>query len=351
MIKSIFDDVQLAGISAAVSNQWLPIEKVSGAKEAGDSYLKKFKKTTGVQGRYEASPLQTASDLAYAAAQKIILEKKIDRASIGAVIFITQQPDYFTPATACVLQHRLNLSENCIAYDVNLGCSGYIYGLQMGASIIRTTNARRVLILAGDVAAKQATWASQANMSNTHQFLFGDAVTATLLERSDAAKELIIGLKTDGSGYKMITVPYQQWRHPEKPYKKIMDEVGVFNFSISRVPEMIHEFFAEENRSADDYDYLVLHQANLMMMKQIAKRTGFPDEKNLVSIDEFGNTSSASIPVTLVKHFGQSAENREISCLMSGFGVGLSWGIASAGINTENIYPLVQTDAFFDDGL
>lgn len=351
MIKSVFNGIQLAGISAAVSNRWVPIEKVSGAKEAGDLYIKKFKKTTGVQGRYEANPLQTASDLAYAAAQKIILEKKIDRESIGAVIFITQQPDYVTPATACVLQHRLNLSENCIAYDVNLGCSGYVYGLQIGAGIIHTTNAQRALILAGDAVAKQTIRTSQTNASNTHQFLFGDAATATLLEKSDEEKEMIIGLQTDGSGYKTIITPYQEWRHPEKPYKKIMDEVGVFNFSISRVPEMIHEFFVEEKRSADDYDCLVLHQANLMMMKQIAKRAGFPNEKNLVSIDEFGNTSSASIPVTLVKHFGKSGENRELSCLMSGFGVGLSWGIVSVNINTENIYPLVQTDEFFDDGL
>lgn len=351
MVKSIFHDISIAGISAAVSTKWHSLEEVGRKDDKKRAYIKKFIRTTGVKGRYVAHPSQTASDLAYAAAEKIILEKNIDRKTIGAVIFVTQQPDYFTPATACVLQYRLNLSEDCIAYDVNLGCSGFVYGLQIGASIIRTTDVQRVLILTADTVLKNKKQKSKGKLSNTYQFLFGDAAGATLLEKSDVAKELIIGLKTDGSGYKMIMNPYGHWRHPGKPLRPMMDEVGVFNFSITRAPEMINSFFAEEKRCANDYEYLVLHQANLMMMKQIAKRTGFTDEKNLISIDEFGNTSSASIPVTLVKHFGQSDGNREISCLMCGFGIGLSWGIVSANVNIQDIYPLVQTDEYFDDGL
>lgn len=347
MIESRFHNIKITGISAAVSNNWESLENANGGEE---KYIKKFIKTTGIKGRYRVNSMQTVSDLAYAAAQQIIKEKDLNRASIGAVIYITQQPDYFTPATACALHHRLGLSEDCLAFDVNQGCSGYIYGIELAASLLNNSNIQKVLMLAGDTPAREKNKDCATNLSNTHRFLFGDAATATLFEKAEDASEIFVGMKTDGAGFRVIANPYGHWRHPDQPIKKVMDEVEVFNFSTSRVPEMINEFFEKEKRSPENYDCLVLHQANLLMMKQIAKKTGFPKEKLLISLDEFGNTSSASIPVTLVKYFSDQTENRELSCLMSGFGIGLTWGIASVKIDTEVILPLVHTDEYFDDG-
>lgn len=340
MVRSEFNNVQLTGIAAAIPNRW-----VSFKHQIPD--FEKYNKVTGIKGRYEVGTLQTASDLAYAAAEKIIREKNVERETIGAIIFVTQQADYFTPATACVLQHRLNLSENCLAFDVALGCSGYIYGLQLVASLVQTSNIQRALLLTGVTPSKK----KPNSKSNSDQYLFGDAGAATLLEKNQAEEKLIFGLKTDGSGYQLIMNPYGHWRHPGKPLQATMDGIEVFKFSISRVPQIINEFFIKEEKSADDYDYLILHQANLMILKQITKKTGFSAEKNLISLDEFANTNSVSIPLTLVKHFGALENNRIISCLASGFGIGLSWGIASIKLNTKDIFPLIRTDEFFDDKL
>ncbi len=348
MIESRFNNIKIAAVATAVSNQWVSLEEIAGDEDA--AAVAKRKRKTGINGKYVAQEKQTTSDFAYAAACEIFEKKQIDKNEVGILILVTQCPDYDNPATACVLQHRLGLPEDCIAFDINLGCSGYVYGLNVAAALLANSTAKKALLLAGDTPAKGKNASERMNLSNTHKFIFGDAGTATLLEKEDG-NELFTGMRTDGSGFKAIIKPYGQWRHPDEEVKKVLDDVEVFNFSISKVPEMINEFLEKNQETAADYDYMVLHQANLMMMKQIAKRTGFEPEKNLISLDDFGNTSSASIPATLVKHFGELEETRKIRFLMSGFGIGLSWGIATAEIDVQDILPLVHTDEYFDDGL
>lgn len=348
MIENKFNNIKIAAVAAAVPNNYVELDKID--PEDTEVNIEKLKKTTGIKSRYYVSFEQTASDLAFAAAEALLTEKRVDKRSIGAVVFVSQNPDYINPATACVLQYRLGLSEDCMAFDINLGCSGYVYGLAAVAGIMQNANIEKALLLVGDTLVKERNPEAKVNISNTHKYLFGDAAAATLLEKAESGSGMYCGFKTDGSGFKTIITPWGGWRHPDKAVKKIMDEVGVFNFSINRVPEMINEYFNLYKKSADDFDCLVLHQANLMMMRQIARRTGFPGEKLLISLDEYANTSSASIPLTLAKCYGEENEGREISCLMSGFGIGLSWGIADVLICDSDILPVVTTGEFFDDG-
>ena len=350
MVITNFKDIKISAMAAAVSNNWTALSEISDEDE---SLIKKFTKKTGVEGRYNAGVRQTTSDFCYAAAKAILEEKKINRDEIGVLVFVTQTADYGIPATACVLQDRLGLKKDCIAFDVNLGCSGFSYGLNIAASILKSSNSKKALLLAGDTSAKIKSQKNNNKTTHSASMLFGDSGTATLIEISESAKEINMISKTDGSGFKAIIAPYGEWRNPDDPKGKnasTMDDIAVFNFAISDVPDLLKETMKLTNSTPDNYDCLVLHQANLFIMKNVAKRTGFGMDKTLISINKFGNTSSSSLPITLVNEYGDSDEEKEIHSLMCGFGVGLSWSTVDCYINTKDILPLVHTDEYFIDG-
>ncbi|WP_279010313.1 3-oxoacyl-ACP synthase III family protein [Synergistes jonesii] len=348
MIANRIKDIKISAVTATVPLQYIPTD--SCKPDLGEETIEKFKKMSGILGHYLAVNSQTASDLCFAAAKEIIYKKNIRIEDIGALIFVTQTPDYNVPATSCVLHYRLGLSKDCIAFDVNLGCSGYVNGINILSSIISCSNIKYALLLAGDTQAKEKSRKIKLNVDNSFKLLFGDAGTATLLERCDGAAPIDAVMRTDGSGFRNIIRPYNQWRNPDMPEKKIMDDIAVFNFTIAEVPKILKEFMAEHGTTPNDYDDLVLHQANFYILKQIAKRTGFSIEKMPISLDLYGNTSSASIPLTLVKKYGEINDGRMIRPLMCGFGVGLSWGVVSAEVNVDDILPVIHSDEFFDDG-
>ena len=343
-------DIRIAGMAAAVSNTWDSVREVSNEDEA---IINKFIKTTGVEGRYSASPRQCTSDFCYAAAEKILTEKKIDRREIGILVFVTQTSDYALPATACVLQNRLKLSNSCLAFDVNLGCSGFTYGVEILGSLLMNTRAKYGLLLVGDTSAREKSQRIKKKVGHSAELLFGDSGTATLIEK-EPADTILVSSHTDGSGFKAIIGPYEGFRNPDRPDSEKpgtrMDEIEVFNFATSEATNQINDYMKEQGTTADDYDCLVLHQANLMIMKRIAKKTGFPAEKLFISLNKFANTSSSSIPITLVDKYGDVEEGRTINALCCGFGVGLSWSTLALPINTKDIYPLVHTDEYFVDG-
>ena len=350
MISEI-KNIKIIGCSAAVSNNWSSLLECSNEEE---NIIKKFIKKTGVKGRYNAGIKQTTSDFCFAAAKKLLEEKSIDPKEIGVLVFVTQTSDYALPATACLLQDRLGLSQDCIAFDVNLGCSGFTYGLNIVASLLNNSNSSKALLLAGDTSAKEKNAKYTSKTAHSATMLFGDSGTATLLSKDYSAKPITMISKTAGSGYKAIITPYGGWRNPEAPagksYGTIMDDVEVFNFACGEVPALLEKTMELSNSKPSDYDCLVLHQANLFIMKQIAKRSGFPIEKTLVSIDVFGNTSSASVPNSLVKEYGDKNSDKIIRALMCGFGVGLSWSTVDCYINENDILPLIHTDEYFEDG-
>ena len=269
------------------------------------------------------------------------------------LVFVTQTPDYRIPATACVLQLRLGLSRNLVAFDVNLGCSGYVNGLNIVSSLMESSQAEYGLLLAGDTSAREFKRDDKFKTGHTAAWLFGDAGTATLLHRT-MTEGLEFSIATDGSGYETIFAPYGGWRNPDCRERwsnnSCMNDIDVFNFATNEAPSQINDYMIHKGKVPADYDCLVLHQANLMILKRIAKKTGFPVEKMLVSMNHFANTSSASIPLTLVNEYGESSDDTVISALCCGFGVGLSWGTVEMRINKRDILPLLHTDEYFKDG-
>ncbi|MDE7013513.1 MAG: ketoacyl-ACP synthase III [Kineothrix sp.] len=352
MVLTKIEEVKISAMAAAVSTTWTALTDME--TQEGPEVIAKFSKKTGVKGRYDANLNQTTADFCFAAAKAILKEKKISPDEIGILVFVTQSADYSIPATACILQERLGIPKDCIAFDVNLGCSGFSYGLNIAASMLKTSNADKALLLCGDTSAKEKNWKKKVKTSHSASMLFGDSGTATLLAKEKGAPLMHMISKTDGAGFRAIIAPYGHWRNPEPPVGESigsrMDDIAVFNFATSEVPELVKKQMEAANTTVDNYDCLVLHQANLFILKQIAKRTGFSMDKTLVSIDEFGNTSSASIPISLVKEYGDVNENKDIRALMCGFGVGLSWSTVDAYMNVNDILPLVHTDESFDDG-
>lgn len=351
MIVSEFNGIKISSIAAAVSNNWTPLTEIS---DEDPSVLKKFTKKTGVEGRYNAGVKQTTSDFCYVAAKKIIEKYNVDVNEVGVLVFVTQTADYGIPATACVLQERLGLSKDCIAFDVNLGCSGFTYGLNIVCSLMNNSNTKKALLLVGDTSAKEFIPDAKNKSGHSATLLFGDSGTATLLEKDDNAMPIKMISRTDGAGFKAIISPYGQWRNPVPPlgkaYGTTMDDIAVFNFATSEVPKILLESMEMTNTTPDNYDCLVLHQANLFIMRRIGKLSGFDTDKNLVSIDKFGNTSSSSVPITLVKEYGDITEEKQLRSLMCGFGVGLSWSTVDCYINQADILPLIHTDEYFEDG-
>lgn len=354
MFHTEIEGIKISAMAAAVSNNWESIPDVMHRLGREDAELaEKFDKTIGVKGRYNAGLYQTTSDFCFAAAKRIIEAKSIDPRGIGILVFITEAPDYLAPSTACLLQNRLGLSQDCIAFDVNLGCSGFTNGVNIVSSLLKASNAGKALLLCGETPAKEPSTKNKTLYSNTANFLFGDAGTATLFEKYNGAERIHMLSKTDGSRYKTIITPYGAWRNPDLPLNagdaNTMDELGVFSFATREVPLLIEEAMKLNGASVDDYDCLALHQANLFIMKRIAKKVGFPYDKLLISIDEFANTISATIPVTLVKRYGDEA-GKGLHVMSCGYGVGLAWSTVDFYIRSDDILPLVHTDEFFDDG-
>ncbi|MHC1773543.1 MAG: ketoacyl-ACP synthase III [Flexilinea sp.] len=349
MIKIIKqDNIKISGIAVAAPGRWVSIDEF--IPDLGSENIEKFKKNTGITGRYEASQYQTASDICFSAASRLLEEKQISAKEIEAIIFISQTPDYIAPATACVLQHRLQMPKESIAFDINLGCSGFVYGISILSGLMQSLSVKNALLLCGDTSVRERSPKEKLVVSNTGKLLFRDAGCAVLMQTDADASPIISSLFTDGSGFRILYWP-GLWRNPEMPMVALYDDTAVFSFSINEAPKALNSFMKTVNKTAADYDYLVLHQANLFILKQIAKKTGFPMEKVPIGLDTFANCSSASIPTALVRNFGDFKEDRKLHLLMSGFGVGLSWGVVDMSINTSDILPLINTDDYFIDGM
>lgn len=348
MVYSEFDGIRIAAVAASVSKEKIDIAAKKTDPQEDPKMIDSFIKNTGIQYKHKCGFDQTASDFSFTAAKAIEGAGRYRVEEIGALINVTQTPDYRTPSTASALHKRLGLKKSCLAFDVNLGCSGFVYGVSLAASVLATSDARKALVLVGDTLARQRKSSRKRRIGNT-SLLFGDASAAVLLEKAEGAT-LRTALMSDGAGHKALSTPYNAWKHPVGPEGVPGDDLAVFNFTISEIPAILQEFLARTNTGIGDYDDLVLHQANMMIIKNIAKRVKMPMEKVPVSLDRFGNTSGASIPLTLVDKYGGSAEKREIRILASGFGIGLSWGVLGGSLNTGDILPLTYGTDHYDDG-
>jgi 3-oxoacyl-[acyl-carrier-protein] synthase-3 len=301
-------------------------------------------KMTGIAERRFADENTCSSDLCVAAAEKLFNECEIEKSEIDILIFVSQTPDYRTPPTSMMMQDRLGLSKDVGAYDINLGCSGYIYGLANAFLYASQPSVRKVLLLNGETKSK-----AYSNKDKGTSLLFGDGATATIVEKTENLNPTFISLKSDGAGYKHIIMPGGGYRKPssietltEKTYEDCsirteeqgsMDGAAVFNFTITEVPSDIRILMQKANISWDEIDYFVPHQANKFITDHIARKFKIPAEKLLYSLQKYGNTSSVSIPLTIVSELWKTASENSYRLLLSGFGVGLSWGTVITGLN------------------
>ncbi len=338
------EHVAIRGISACVPADIQYNSKVY-EKYGGGGY-EQFVATTGVKQKRIASKYITSSDLCCSAAEKLMTDLCWKNDEIDVLIFVSQTPDYILPATSCILQERLGLSNNCYTLDISLGCSGWVYALSVIASLMQNGFFRKGLLLSGDTVLKLCS----DNDKSTYP-LFGDAGTCTALEFDENAKAMSFVMHTDGSGANAIIVKTGAARNRVTPesfveedygegirrnsYQIEMDGISVFTFGISKASKVVNELLDVTDENRENIDIYSFHQANLFMNEKIRKKLKLLPEQVLYSMDEFGNTSCASIPLTLVVRRADDLRNKSLKHIGCGFGVGLSWG--AVRFDTDNI--------------
>jgi 3-oxoacyl-[acyl-carrier-protein] synthase III len=292
-----------------------------------------------------------ASDLCFKAAEKLFEDNDIKRESIDMLLFISQTPDHKIPGTAPILQDKLGLSKDTACLDLSIGCSGYIYGLATAFSYAASDGINRVLLLVGDTFSKIVNPLDKVNAP-----LYGDAGTATLINKGDFAKSYF-NLFADGSGFESIVVPAGQCRIPStadnlleqkdndgsirSQNELFMNGMDVFNFSLRAVPNCINEILSFSDKLLNDIDIIVLHQANRFMTDFLIKRLKYKTGLVPYCLEKYGNTSSPSIPLTISSELAhQAVENKKV--IMCGFGAGLSWGTFFCEFQGCNISEVVE---------
>ncbi|MFH1120050.1 MAG: ketoacyl-ACP synthase III [Bacteroidota bacterium] len=347
--------MQVAGMSVAVPKQKIPVESFNDV--FGEEAVASFSEMTGVKSLYRAIPEQTASDLGYEAAGNLIMKSGINTDDIGILVFVTQKPDLRSPSTAYLLHKRLGLNKECSCFDINLACSGFVYGLEVVLSMLKNSDSKMALLITGDTSVR-----TLSPMDRTMIMLFGDSGTATLIEKTEKPDHIYTTFRTDGSKFKSIITPSGAYRNQNAPterelwddgilrsdYDTHMKGMEVFGFSITEVPLLIKEFMEQLGTTTESYDCFALHQANMFIIKQITRKIKIPVEKIPISIDRFGNNSSNSVPLVLADNFG-GTERGTIRTLMSGFGAGLSWGCADMVLDISKIYPILHTDDYYHE--
>jgi 3-oxoacyl-[acyl-carrier-protein] synthase-3 len=294
---------------------------------------------TGIKTRHIASKNETSSDLATAAAKKLFSQKVCLPEEIEMVIFCTQSPDYFLPTSACLIQSRLGIPTSSAAFDFNLGCSGYIYGLSMAKAYIESGIVKNVLFLTGETYSK---FYDQKDKSV--RTIFGDAGTATFIQGIDAADDQIgpFIFGTDGSGGKELIVPIGGTRYPNDsvfdefsdskredgiPNRALyMNGPNIFSFTLKVVPKMINGLYQKADTKIEDIDLFVFHQANKFMLENLRRQSRIPETKFVIDLENVGNTVCNSIPLALARAQENSTYPDAHNLMLVGFGVGLSWG-------------------------
>lgn len=347
MSKAIFEGVKITGMACAVPKH---IDSIYDYMDSfGENNVKRVISTTGVKYKRTVNCNQTNSDLCYVAAEKLIEYKKYTKDSFDGIILVTQTPDYARPATAHILHMRLGLSKDCMAFDINLGCSGFVYGINIAASMIKSGALKRVLLCCGEA----HTCLSPEN-DKSSSMLFGDAGSAVILEAGDDTIRTL--LKADGTGYRAILTPglnarvkIEKDNFQIEKVQETMDGEAVFEFTISQVPRSFKEFFKAFGEEIDNYDYCILHQANLFMLEHIRKKIKLEKEKMPISMDRYGNTSSVSIPITISDLYQRKNMKKTTRFIVAGFGVGLSWGVADFLLEEKDIIPIIETNDYFQE--
>jgi len=340
----MLSNVRFAGMATCVPKR--VFHNIDDAPPAIRSERERLCRNIGIYTRRLCPDWQTFSDLAFEATEKLLADLKWNKADIDALIIVGQSPDYLIPATAIILQDRLQLPQTTIAYDVNLGCSGYPFGLHLVGSMIASGAIKKGLLLVGDRAGEEK------------DPLFSDAGTVTALEFDPNAPPMHFDLNSDGSGHKAIILPVGGHREPveishlvgrrdEGGYWRfgtdlVLDGPAVLSFSTQRVPPAVESLLSHVGMSKDEIDFFVFHQANKMINETIRKKLRLPEEKVPSTLRDFGNTSGASLPVTMTARMRDALAQGKKRVLLCGFGIGLSWGTAIVDIDSGVFPALIE---------
>lgn len=338
-----YNNIGIGALAAAVPHRI--IDNYKYTEHFPEDEVRKIIDKVGIYERRFADDNMCSSDLCFAAAEKLINDNNIDRSEIDLLVFISQTPDYRMPATSLLLQDRLNLSSATMAFDINLGCSGFIYGLGVVSGLMQQPGIRKALVLDGETRSKV-----YSPKDRRTAFLFGDAGVAALIEKDEKFGKSFFSFNSDGSKEDLIKINAGGYRTPssiDTLKEKVVDEHGnirneeqgymnggdVFNFVIKEVPKdikMLLEYAAVEK---DDIDYYIFHQANGFMNSYLAKKMKLDVNKIPSTIEKFGNTSSVSVPLTIASELQYKLQERK-KLLLSAFGVGMTW--ATGIVNFEN---------------
>lgn len=346
-----FKNVGISGLAAAVPrkviNNYDP--NLYFREEEVNEVIEKI----GVKERRFVDQDTCSSDLCFAAAEKLISEMGLNREEIDLLIFISQTPDYRMPATSILLQDRLKLPTSAIAFDINLGCSAFLYGLTIAFSMLSCGGFRKALILDGETRSKVYSLKDRKT-----GFLFGDGGIAALVENKEIFRNSWFSLNSDGSRENLIKIPaggYRKMSSCETVTEKVIDEYGnirseeqgymngadVFNFVIREVPRDFNRLLDFSAVELNSIDYFIFHQANSYINGFLAKKLKLPLDKIPSTIEKYGNTSSVSIPLTIVSELrGNLSGHKRL--LLSGFGVGLTWGTALVDLEDCYITEIVE---------
>lgn len=348
-----YDGVGITAMAAAVPAQIIRNRDYTDvfSKEEAVAIVEK----TGIEERRFADEETCSSDLCFAASEKLIADNNINKEEIDLLVFISQTPDYRMPATSVTLQHRLGLPNKTIAFDINLGCSAFLYGLSVVYSMMEQSNLKKALLLDGETRSKV-----YSPRDRRSAFLFGDGGVAALIERDSKFGKSTFSLNSDGSRADLIMVPaggYRKMSSAETVVEKVIDEFGnmrseeqgymrggdVFNFVIREIPRDIKNTLAFSEKSMDDFDYIVFHQANNFINSYIMKKMKMDAAKIPSTIAKFGNTSSVSVPLTVVSELKGKLDGKK-EVLMSAFGVGMTWATAIVPFVDCKISDIVEVE-------
>lgn len=351
MALQSIENVRLAGLSACVPKN--TVSNIGANVFKSEEDARKFVANTGIKERRITDRDTCSSDLCYHAAERLIQDLDWEKEEIQCLVFITQTPDYVVPATSCILQDRLGLSKECLSFDVTLGCSAWTYGLSIIGALLSSGAIKKGLLLVGETTSK-----TKSDRDKSTYPLFGDAGTATALEYEEGNSGFKIHSNTDGSKYRAIYIPDGGFRNPvtknsleyhevesgiiRNKVQYIMDGAEVFTFAITKAPKSMKKLIAHFSIDWESIDFLLLHQANMMMVDRIRKKVKIPEEKTPVSLEEFGNTSCSSIPLTMVYRLRERLSTGDVKILACGFGSGFS--LATAYLETDQIVcpPLIE---------
>ncbi|RHI07248.1 ketoacyl-ACP synthase III [Bacteroides sp. AM16-24] len=316
--------------------------------------VRKVVDKVGIYERRFADQNTCSSDLCFAAAEKLFVDNQIDRSEIDLLVFVSQTPDYRMPATSIILQERLKLNNSVIAFDINLGCSGFLYGLSTVYSFMQQKGLRKALLLDGETRSKV-----YSPKDRRSAFLFGDAGVAALIERNEKFGNSYFSLNSDGSRADLIMIKGGGYRHPsslDTLKERVVDEFGnirsdeqgymkgadVFNFVIVEIPRDIKRLFQFAEIEKEQVDYYVFHQANDFINSYIAKKLKLDTERIPSTIHKYGNTSSVSVPLTIVSELKSQLKETNKTLMLSAFGVGLTWGTAIVPFSDCHISDVVE---------